>query len=181
MKNFIYTILGFGLIILLSCKKNITELPPETQTGANTFGAKVDGKLWGPAGMAVVATAPTLEARYANGNVFINARNYSSSPTETEFEIYIANINGPGVYSLNTDTPKYPNQTGSYGFYIKRTFMPENEWITSSQHGGAVTITKIDTANRIVSGTFQFDALNITGAPVIIHVTEGRFDVKLTN
>jgi hypothetical protein len=33
--------------------------------------------------------------------------------------------------------------------------------------------------NRIVSGTFQFNALNIYNAPEPMTVTEGRFDVKL--
>src|SRR5689334_7374560 len=87
--------------LLFSCKKNIDELPSPTETGANTFGACVDGALWGPIGFGIAPTAPILEARYSgNHSVFITARNFGSSPTETEMEIYIRNITAPGTYLL---------------------------------------------------------------------------------
>ena len=35
-----------AILFLGSCKKDVTELPPATQTGANTFGAMVDGKMF---------------------------------------------------------------------------------------------------------------------------------------
>ncbi|MBK8748949.1 MAG: hypothetical protein IPM04_14255 [Saprospiraceae bacterium] len=36
----------FALFLFVACKKEVEELPPATQTGANTFGAKVDGQFW---------------------------------------------------------------------------------------------------------------------------------------
>src|SRR4029079_17335268 len=127
MKN-ILTILSC-LVILSSCKKNIDELPEASQSGANTFGLKLNGEMWVPQ-KAVVSGAPILEVRYSGtGGVFINARNFASSPNETEFEIYLQNISGPGSFSLNQVTANYPNHVASYGYYIKRKFMPENEWI----------------------------------------------------
>ena len=179
MKNFIYSLLALILFFTTSCKKDLTELPPATQTGANTFGAKVDGKLWGPAGFGVVPTAPILQARYYGDGIIINAGNYSSSPTESEFEIYIKHLTGPGTYPLNFDTQKYPNEGGSYAYYVLRKLTPVNEWITSSQYSGSVNITLNDTANRIISGTFQFDAMNLYSAQQLLHVTDGRFDIKV--
>ncbi|MCC6289338.1 MAG: hypothetical protein IT249_15775 [Chitinophagaceae bacterium] len=39
----------FSLLLLSSrCKKDRFELPPETTTGANTFGCKVNGKVFVP-------------------------------------------------------------------------------------------------------------------------------------
>ena len=55
---------------------------------------------------------------------------------------------------------------------------PENEWVTNDQYTGTVNITKIDTVNKFVSGTFQFTAINLYNAPQPLSVTEGRFDVK---
>ena len=164
-------------LALFSCSKDVTELPPATDTGANTFGCKVDGQFWVPAGFGIVPTAPILEARFVTTDVYINARNFSSSPTETEFEIFIKDVTAPGTYALNTTTG-YPGGTVSYGYYVHRKITPDNEWITSAQYPGSVTITKIDAANHIVSGSFEFQAINLYNTPQPISVTEGRFDVK---
>jgi hypothetical protein len=166
----------FCIIFSFSCSKTVTELPPATQVGANIFGASVDGKLWVPAGFGIVPTAPTLEARFMPDSDFIiNARNFSSSPTETEFEIFIRHMSATGTYSLNTVTGKYPLLGANYAYYVKRKFTPLNEWMTTDQYTGTVTITKND--NHIVSGTFQFNAINLYNNPQPLTVTEGRFDV----
>lgn len=161
-----------------SCKKEVTELPAITQTGANTFGCKIDGKFWVPAGFGVVPTAPKLEARIAGNSLYINARNFSSSPVESEFEIYIQELTGNGTYVLNA-APNYPSPAGNYGYYVHRNVTPDNEYITSSPYTGTVMITKIDSVNRFVSGTFEFKAMSLFNASQSINVTEGRFDVKL--
>jgi hypothetical protein len=165
--------------ILFSCKKEVSELPAATQTGANTFGCKVDGNFWVPAGFGVVPTAPQLEARIAGSDLYINARNFSSSPTETEFEIFIKDLGGNGNYILSSN-PAYPtNFASSYAYYVHRQVNPDNEWITTSPYTGTVTITKIDLVNHFVSGTFQFQAINLYNTPQPLSVTEGRFDVKI--
>jgi hypothetical protein len=166
------------LLVLISCKKEITELPPPTQTGANTFGAKVNGSLFVPQGFGSLPASDILEVRrLPTKDVIINARNFASSPNEKEFELRIKGVTATGVYLLNTTTT--PGTTGaSYAYYIKRNVTPQNEWITSATHTGSVTITHLDTVNRIVSGTFEFNALNLYNAPEPLSVTEGRFDVK---
>ena len=167
-----------SLFLLSACKKEVTELPPVTQTGANTFGAKVDGKLWAPQGFGPFPANTILEARMTGTtHLLINARNFASSPNETEFEILVAGITGPGTYQLN-NTVSLPASV-SYGYYVKRNFTPDNEWLTSSSYTGSVTITRLDIAAKIVSGTFQFNALNIYNTPQPLSVTEGRFDLKL--
>lgn len=170
----------FSVVALLSCKKDVSELPPSTQTGANTFGAKIDGAFWVPQGFGIVPTASVLEARFSGTDgVFINARNFSSSPTETEFEIYLKDITGPGTYLLNQTTQKEPNHSASYAYYVKRKITPLNEYITGASYTGKVELTKFDIANHIISGTFEFIAGDIDTPSLSITVTEGRFDIKL--
>ncbi len=168
----------FCLCLLAACKKEVEELPIVTQTGANTFGAKVDGNLWAPQGFGPFPANDILEARLAGPTeILINARNFASSPNETEFEILITGVTGPGTYLLNNNVVR--PASSSFGYFVKRNFTPENEWLTSSTHTGSVTITRLDLVNKIVAGTFQFTAMNLYNAPKLLTVTEGRFDLRL--
>ena len=160
------------VFLLTSCKKNISELPDAPGTGSEKFGASINGKLWTPQKFGIMPSAQILEARYEPGNsVVINARNFASSPTESEFEIRIKNINGPGVYPLSAES-------GSSGYYVERKITPTGEWKTNAQYTGQVTITVNDLTNKILAGTFEFQAGSLyNDAPIT--VTDGRFDVKV--
>jgi hypothetical protein len=166
------------VVFLVSCKKEITELPTNTQTGAHTFGAKVNGDLWAPQGFGPFPANDILEGIIISGRLIINARNFASSPNETEFVIQVEGVNDEGTYPINTNAV-HPSPTGTYAYYVKRRLTPLNEWITSSAHTGSVTITHLDLPNKIVAGTFQFNAMNLYNAPEPLTVTEGRFDLKL--
>jgi hypothetical protein len=166
-----------SVVLLASCKKEVTELPEATQTGANTFGAKVNGVFWAPQGFGPLPANDILEARMAGNDITINARNFSSSPNETEFQLTIYNVTAPGTYLLNTNVV-HPFGAASYGYYVKRNITPQNEWLTSSTYTGRVIITRIDDVNMIVSGTFEFNAGSIYNTEVL-QVTEGRFDLKI--
>jgi len=176
MKKPIILFLIFSAFVV-SCKKEIIELPPATQSGANTFGAKVNGTIWLPKGFGPFPADNLLDARKLHtGDIVITARNFSSSPNETELELFIKGLTGPGTYQLNT-TVGYPTTAASYGYYIERNFNPKNEWITSASYTGIIQVSRYDTAAKIISGTFSFNALNLYNAPQPITVTEGRFDV----
>ena len=168
------------LVSFISCKKDVDELPPATQNAANTFGCRIDGNIWVPQKNAIFTGAAILEARQLpDKDLFINARNFASSPNETEFEIFIKNMTGPGTYNFNT-TLTAPNTAASYVYYVKRNVNPQNEWMTTAAYTGTVTITAYSgTAPRFVSGTFQVQAINLYNAPQPITVTEGRFDVPI--
>lgn len=170
-------LLCLPLLLLMSCKKEVTELPPATQTGANTFGAKVNGNFWIPQGFGPAPASNLLEAIRLGPNFYIRARNFASSPNETEFEIFIKDLTGPGTYQLNT-TMGARSTGASYGYYEKRNFTPISEWLTSATYSGSVTITLMDVTNNILSGTFQFTAEDVFGTGATITVSEGRFDVR---
>lgn len=170
------------LIALLSCfisckKKEIKDLPPATQTGANTFGLKLNGENWIPQGFIGIPDNDLLKARLLGDVLIITAQNFSSSPTETEFEIKLYGVTGTGTYVLNTNTA-YPNGPTSYGYHVKRRITPLDEWITSAAQTGSVTITKLDTTAQIVSGSFSYQAENLRNASQTISITEGRFDCR---
>jgi hypothetical protein len=173
-KAFIISLLS---LVFLSCKKEVEELPPATQTGANTLGLKINGEMWVPRGFAGLPDNDKLIARLLGNVLIITAQDLSSSPTETEFELRIFGVTGTGTYTMNTNT-SYPSGPTSYGYHVKRRLTPLDEWITSAVQTGFVTITRLDTTAQIASGTFQFNAENRVNAAQTISVTEGRFDVK---
>jgi hypothetical protein len=169
-----------SILILAGCKKSVDSLPEATQTGANTFGLNLDGKFWIPQKFAGIS-APLLSAQLIGANqndLVITAQNFASEPTETEFKLFIKNIPGAGTYQLNENTD-INSMGSSYGYYVKRKINPLNQWITSSQYTGSVTITKWDLPNMIVSGTFEFKAGSIDSSAAPITVTNGRFDIRL--
>src|SRR5437773_7972968 len=130
MKAILSIYLLAASLVFFSCSKEAVELPSATETGANTFGCKIDDKFWVPIGFGIVPTAPILEARFlGENNLLINARNFSASPTESEFEFFIKGVTAPGTYSLNT-TVSYPTTASSYAYYVHRKFTPYYEWIT---------------------------------------------------
>lgn len=179
MKNILLAL--SSLLILAGCKKSIDALPELTQTGANTFGLKLNGEYWVPQKFTGI-NAPILKAQLTGANangLIITAQNFALEPKESEFQLYITGITGPGTYQLNQTSDIYPNASGSYAYYVKRKINPLNEWITNSQYTGTVTIIKWDMENDIVSGTFEFTAGSIDNSEQPITVTEGRFDVKL--
>lgn len=172
-------IIGLSVFFLSACKKKIDELPPATQTGANTLGAKVNGEFWIPQGFGPFPANDILEARiFPNNDLTIKAQNFSKSPTETEFELFITNVAAPGVYPLNTAV-SYPRMTASYGYFVKRVLTPSDEWITTTTATGTVTITRIDRVNMIVSGTFELNPASLYNSGQTLSITEGRFDLKL--
>ena len=135
--------------------------------------------LYSYAGFGPFPANDILQAHFVPGrDLYIEAMNLASSPNETEITLFIKSATEPGTYLLNQPSAGFPSTAVSYGYYVKRNITPENEWITNAQYTGSVTITKIDTVNRFVSGTFQFNAINMYNSPVPLSVTEGRFDVK---
>ena len=178
MKN-IFLLLSF-LLILCGCKKSIDALPEATQSGANTFGLKLNGEYWVPQSFAGI-NAPILKAQISGANhndLILDAQNFALEPKESQFQLFIKNITGPGTYPLDQNTDIGAGASVSYAYYVKRKINPLNEWITSSQHTGSVTITRWDLQNGIASGTFEFTAGSMDNSADPISVTEGRFDVK---
>ncbi len=169
-----------------SCKKELTtadliaQLPPETQTGANTFGCLIDGKAWIPNGGGWSGVPPIYTGGIENKFLVISAV-ASNSEDKYTLSVCINDYKTLGVKTLKFDTPKYPSSLSpkNYGEYVKRGDTPINSfsYTTTSVVGGTATITKFDEINGIISGTFEFDVIDNT-TQKIISIKAGRFDVK---
>lgn len=168
------------LISILGCSNNDDDasLPEATQTGENTAGCLVDGKVLLPKGSGL-------------GGLLLRAF-YQEIDANFHFGLLIAN---------NTQNPqKYVNITiseklievNSYNLKLRETnggFFTSNfaeyviglrpDYQTTNNYQGEIIISKLDSQSKIVSGTFWFDALHENGS--VVEVREGRFDMRYVN
>ncbi len=178
--------LFFITLTTSECKKHkpgnpIDRLPPETQTGANTFGCLVDGKAFVPKGIGL---NPRLTCYYQyiyypspSGYVFqVSASDNSkpSSPINVNISIDSLSLKNGETYELQTQGIKGI----AYGNYRKFINSTLDDFFTYSPSSGQLILKKFDEINQIASGTFWFNGVDASGDTV--HVTNGRFDMQFT-
>ncbi|TVQ78087.1 MAG: hypothetical protein EA358_05425 [Flavobacteriales bacterium] len=191
MKNS-HLILFFSVIALLacltSCQKDDTsnpplpdELPPITQTGEQTFGCLLNGEVWVPKhySNSIVNPPVVLQASWDrwNGDIFsiiaYHRRKDDSSINETMAIYTFPDFIGDTAYFEYNETGRRvtyyytPYKNGPFNVY--RSIATNRSW---------VYLSRFDTINRIASGTFSIDLLNIEDNQDTISIREGRFDVR---
>jgi hypothetical protein len=167
----IYTVLlplvgGWGAVSCSLFTDPEPELPPATQIGANTIGFKVNGKVW----------VPKDEGEYppntANNPLLAGFTNYKSFIIDADR----MNIEGEKDSFLFIEFPNF-NETRNpdiISIVYRQTSI--GSWSASNKYPYKFEITKLDTINKICSGTFYFTGVDRNGSTV--EITEGRFDVK---
>jgi hypothetical protein len=180
MKNLIFTfLLSF---IVISCHRSsdnsspLEQLPAATQTGASTAGCLVNGNVLIAKGnfSKIFTWGPPIHANYyfyGGYNFNLSFENQNASDLPNIF-ISLSNINieEGKTYPLSLDLK---DETKIYGY---ANFSNTSSFQTNEINKGEITITKFDTKNFIISGTFWFDGINSNGDKV--KITEGRFDTK---
>ena len=155
------------------CKKTNTpdpaeQLPPETQTGAFTFGCKVDGKIYTAKGKDGLLSSQHIKFNYlldSTINIFV-------SNTETKFKMSIK-MKYKGNLGMHTTIGYY--RGGQFTDNSNGTISNSlNTCYTNDTLLGNINI-KYFSPNSILAGTFEMDAINDNGR--IIRITEGRFDI----
>ncbi|WP_201977508.1 DUF6252 family protein [Hymenobacter rubidus] len=169
-----------GLLLLTQCSKckkddpaPIDQLPPATQTGANTVGCLLNGQPWAPVGNG---TSQSFQVNYdptlSNGVFDLRAYKYNGGSNGDQYIVLFLNpFQSAGTYDLSnssvTNVTFNNPQTGCYynsrdsGVYCR----------------GQLIITLLDTKAHIIAGTFEF-TLAKPGCDTL-KFTQGRFDKKL--
>jgi hypothetical protein len=178
-------LLGLCALSLASCDRE-KAAPPKpktlteaTQVGANTASCLINGQLWvadtrkitnnytGDVTKASLFINYTTNAPTAEVNIRLrdNVDNLNSS---INIAFYIENFKLNQYYEIPKESRK------SFGGML---YFDNNGDAYSSKpldYIGRVKITRLDVTNKIISGNFDFKAINDKGA--VINVTEGRFD-----
>ncbi|MCU7693043.1 hypothetical protein ACFSPU_02200 [Haoranjiania flava] len=152
-------ILLCSLALLLSagsCKKSAqNQLPPATQTGANTFGCKINGVvykcrgLWDPRG---IFQTDGIYFQYSEDKMYL--KEHFSAPEKT-------------IIAMRFE---YDGKTGIYKEFITRSF----ETVSQNSY---VKVTRFD--DLVFSGEFTFIVTFDDGT--VKTITDGRFDIKKPN
>jgi len=171
-------------LLLIGCKKDAPDLvvpdqlPPATQTGANTFGCLLNGQAWLPSGGGLSGPfRVTYDPGYAGGSLQLRInRAVAGLPDGQYMFIGGSSVNKIGSYAASNAGP-----AGIY-FDTGRQSGPCQEYdFFNNAPGflmkGQLTITRLDMQAGIISGTFDF-TLAQTGCDTL-KITQGRFDKKL--
>lgn len=139
--------------------KNDTILPAITTIGANTFGCRVNGIFW------LAVPSKKISGSYSRGAISIvmdmSGDNQSSSILLTS------------SYNSILEQGNYQYTKNISAFYSnKSNYYSTND---DSNNIGFINILRLDSINRILSGTFEFKPFS---APKSVNITSGRFDFK---
>jgi hypothetical protein len=151
------------VVSIFGCKK---EAVP-SQNGANTMSAKVKGNKWSKKScFSCIGGGSGLTVNYDDINFFgISGQNNDQNITVT---FVIKSLKSTGVYELGSEENNFAqvyNNNEKISYY------------TSSLSTGKVIVTKLDLANKIISGTFEFIAADKNNSVNKVSVTSGNFDV----
>ena len=166
---------------MTACRKNkakdpLSQLPPETQLGKNTFGCLIDGQVFKPKGDPF--GGPVIKAQYQMVN-WKQGFGISASRSDGETGQSVG-IGGSDIGRIRVGT--YELNSGridgrlSGGYSFSRITTLGNFYNTDSIRRGQINIKFFDTVNQIVSGTFWFDAID-TATGKVVQIREGRFDL----
>jgi hypothetical protein len=167
-----------ALLGLSQCKKKdpapVDQLPPATQTGANTFGCLVNGQVWTPKGSDGTSNYSISYDSGLNGGIF-NLQTYRYPDASNYFQSIALDVTSNlqvGNYSFRS-----PQRTRAVFNDTKTNCYWSSRDSATTYRRGTLTITRLDRQAGIISGTFDF-TLYKPGCDSI-RVTQGRFDKKL--
>lgn len=183
MKQLLSITLFFSLTILLtasSCKKQNSgsQLPPETHTGANTLGFKINGKVYTASGKGGL-----LSDSHVSYSIIDDTSIMIIASKANDFYIRMrAKFSGGTTLLGKHQIRSYPYD----GFFLDQSngTIPgsDNNFSTSDLYTGEITITYFNgsiiplNGGTILSGRFEINAINGNGK--IIKFTDGRFDIN---
>ena len=182
---------------LTGCTKDntsefVAQLPPETQTGANTFGVTINGKVYVPR----TPTGTGIGGSNGRAAYFWGITDNSwneleikdgKSPTGFKIIIHMQNLQsiGQGIYQL--EKSNFQDGVDSILFshiYFKiwDSKISNYAYYGSLRNQGEINITRFNgslSTNWILSGNFKGKFVRYDNPNEFINITDGRFDFNL--
>lgn len=188
MKNLFFILIAFLLIGCRDSSEDSHQLPPETQTGANTFGCLVNGRLFYPRdGIGdVMGTNKALKWFAGSSSSYkydeMHVANFQDGKPMNYLYFHFHDFPTKGVGEYIWKESNFNNDLDGLMqnyLYVRAYDYATNtwKWYTSYENSGKTIITKNDAQNFIISGTFS-GKLRTADGKEEIEITNGRFDIN---
>ena len=195
-KHIFYAVLLFISATTSQCSKTTTAvpddpnaLPPETQTGANTYACKINGVVWKYRDHEYKIfsqrsnTILSFHLEENGGTISLAGIRYETNDeASSELGISASYLNQNRSTNLSSDKKKFSlaytnyNTTVNGCYEFVTTYLSDPSYPANIFQEGKLTVTKLDTVAHIISGTFSCSILH-TGCDTL-KITDGRFDFK---
>lgn len=179
-----YLFIAGWICLVLSCKKSHNSsvgFPQATQSGKNTFGCYIDGVPFLPYSTLYGLVVPISAVYYYDSSGFLHSpAGFFSvqgidvlAPQNLDGSVFIQKVGlfDTGKYSISA-LPGCANPYQCNGGGYQNDPSDDFYFIDS----GVLHITRFDTLNKIISGTFSFIARDSAGNTK--QVTGGVFDIN---
>ncbi|NOQ74849.1 MAG: hypothetical protein GQ574_22735 [Crocinitomix sp.] len=166
-----------------SCKKDSTvtseeQLPPMTHEGKNTFGCKVNGKIWIPEASFTIGGSIAIDKSYneLTGGFWIEATKKNKEDDIFEYmKFYGVNLHEVDLYEmsvLNADITGFNDITNVH--YSCGGFKHD------TLNKGILNITYLNKEDNIIAGTFSMKLISsdYCAETTYLDITDGRFDLR---
>ena len=140
-------------------------LPLPSKNGKNIFGCKIDGQTLRTTKINLLSDNP-LFAKMTDSSFYVTGDDYND---RIAVLINVSRINKKGKFNLDQH---------NNAMYIDNNY-PGKYYSTTQKYTGQVNVTRFDYKNKVISGTFEFEAVNKKDSTDVVKVTRGRFDVDL--
>jgi hypothetical protein len=173
MKSSHLILFVLALFSLSQCKKDdeAPQLPPETTTGANQAGCRINGQVLIPRSKGRTEGLTFAFINRGNGRTpsfFLAFVDAQASP----FRSVVLEMDSLVLREGQT----YPFRTPG-GRRQASHFDGKQDYIKRDQDQGELTITRLDSTQRILSGRFHFVGTDKNSGQQV-QVTDGRFDLR---
>jgi hypothetical protein len=177
-KNLSILLLAF---IFLSCRQEPVphlSLPLITHTGQNTLGFLVENRIWTNYGRRCTIAGCNDNRvkgqfyKQPNGDFILSigaAYTVTSQSIDQSFGFVTTNITAPGTYVLDSSLGHQVLYVANHYSQFYKNRLPDNFFLT---------ITKFDTTNQIIAGTFKGALYNRTNLADSVIIQDGRFDAQ---
>ncbi|NOQ74066.1 MAG: hypothetical protein GQ574_18815 [Crocinitomix sp.] len=177
----IYLLGLLGIVsVMFACNKPpiepkpdpVEQLPEATQEGKNTFGCYINGEPFVPRVDFTIGGPIAIWAGFNEETRLFSTQGtretFDDKFEDVRFKLYITD--SIGEYNMHSVTDEYRGYVG-YGTICS--------YYHDTLNYGLVTITHLDEALDIVSGTFEITLVNPDCATnTIMEITDGRFDLR---
>ncbi len=167
----------YALLLGASCDKvnNVKkdELPPITTEGKNTFGCKVNGKVFRNFGGNFNVQDLDVDYHIPSGLFALTAAQIDDEKGIFNFVNCLATFLEEGTYNFNEGRCFYESHS-----YCTDEFDPLN---LDPTQPAILNILRLDNQEFIIAGTFEFTLTHPDCPGDTIRITEGRFDVDWAN